>query len=128
MKSLNSVDNKSVKEKIKTPFVRIIVSGTIESPYFEILYLGYDHICIGFGSYDLNQVFRWLKEEFEFSTTHSRILWTEDICNDAAEFVSKNTVLKYIKSVKDRAIVRDLPSIEVPITNFNLAKNKGEDT
>lgn len=57
--------------KIKTPFAKIFVSGTVDKPYYEILYLdtsdGTYHI--GFGSYCVEYVFEWLSEEFEIIET-----------------------------------------------------------
>lgn len=55
------------KHKIKTPFAKIIVGGTPEKPCYDILYFDpADGKChIGFGSYRLDYVFRWLAEEFE---------------------------------------------------------------
>lgn len=45
---------------------QIIVEGTAEKPYYNIMYLdaedGTDYV--GFGSYDLENVFGWLKEYF----------------------------------------------------------------
>nr|DAP31932.1 MAG TPA: hypothetical protein [Caudoviricetes sp.] len=51
-------------ERTKVDKARIIVEGTKEKPYFEILYheIGKDFENIGFGSYDLNNVFD-LKEQ-----------------------------------------------------------------
>lgn len=53
--------------KIKTHFAKIYIGGTITKPYFGILY--YDpetkDYCEGFGSYDILNVFQWLREEFE---------------------------------------------------------------
>ena len=53
--------------KIKTHFARIVVGGTAEKPYYDILYFdpadGEYHI--GFGSFYLEYVFKWLSEEFE---------------------------------------------------------------
>lgn len=54
-------------EKIRTNFAKIIVSGTREKPYYEIMY--FDHpkneMCIGYSSYNLKCVFRWLEDIFE---------------------------------------------------------------
>jgi hypothetical protein len=46
-------------ERTKVDKAMIIVSGTKEKPYFEILYhvIGKEYDNIGFGSYDLNNVF-----------------------------------------------------------------------
>ena len=53
--------------KIKTHFAKIYIGGTITKPYFGILY--YDpetkDYCEGFGSYDIFNVFQWMREEFE---------------------------------------------------------------
>lgn len=53
--------------KIKTHFAKIIVDGTAEKPYYNILYFDpTDRIYhVGFGSYFLKNVFKWLSEEFE---------------------------------------------------------------
>lgn len=54
-------------EKIRTNFAKIIVSGTCEKPYYEIMY--FDHpkneMCIGYSSYNLKYVFQWLEDIFE---------------------------------------------------------------
>jgi hypothetical protein len=57
----------SETEKIKTHFAKIIVSGTAEKPYYDILYFDPtdNNYHIGFGSYFLEYVFKWLSEEFE---------------------------------------------------------------
>ena len=58
--------NEKVKQRIKTHFARIIVGGTTEKPFYEILYFDpTDGWHIGFGSYFLEFVFQWLSEEFE---------------------------------------------------------------
>lgn len=59
----------SGRNKIKTPFARIIVEGTPEKPYYNIWYFDpTDGEChIGFGSYCLDNVFNWLAEEFEIT-------------------------------------------------------------
>lgn len=55
------------KQKIRTHFAKIIVGGTLQKPFYEILY--YDpsdgQYHEGFGSYYLAYVFQWLSEEFE---------------------------------------------------------------
>lgn len=67
MKPLSSNEAGQVKHKIRTPFAHIIVNGTLQSPYYNILYLdpadGEYHV--GFGSFYLGNVFKWLREEFE---------------------------------------------------------------
>lgn len=54
-------------DKIKTHFARIIVSGTAEKPYYHIMwYSPADRdYHIGYSSFDLAYVFKWLAEEFE---------------------------------------------------------------
>ena len=53
--------------KSKVDKAIIIVSGTKEKPYFEILYhlLGEDDDHIGFGSYCLTNVFNWRERYLE---------------------------------------------------------------
>lgn len=67
MKPLSSNESGQVKHRIQTPFAHIIVNGTPQSPYYNILYLdpadGEYHV--GFGSFYLGNVFKWLREEFE---------------------------------------------------------------
>lgn len=52
---------------IRTPFAKIIVSGTPNRPYYEILYFDTEdrNWHIGWGSYFLEYVFKWLSKEFE---------------------------------------------------------------
>lgn len=54
-------------EKIKTPFAQIIVEGHQKSPHYSILYYSPDDkdFRIGYGSYCLDYVFEWLRDEFE---------------------------------------------------------------
>ena len=60
-------NDKQNKEKIKTPFAKMIVGGKREKPCFSILY--FDPVDkdfhIGYSSYSLECVFNWLNEEFE---------------------------------------------------------------
>lgn len=54
-------------DKIKTPFAKIIVDGTVEKPYYSILWLdkenkGYN---VGYSSYCIDYVFKWLEVVFE---------------------------------------------------------------
>ena len=54
-------------EKIKVTKLRIIVSGTKDKPYFELMYkeVGKEYFNIGYSSYDLNNVFDWKEKCFE---------------------------------------------------------------
>ena len=54
-------------ERTKVDKAIIVVTGTKEKPYFEILYheIGKDYDNIGFGSYDLNNVFDWKEQHLE---------------------------------------------------------------
>ncbi len=53
--------------KIQSPFVHIIVEGTKDKPYYRILY--YDSadesFHIGYSSYSLDQVFRYMDDYFD---------------------------------------------------------------
>lgn len=59
--------------KIKTHFAQIIVDGTAEKPYYNIMYFdpAAGDYRIGFGSYCLDFVFKWLAEEFEIVETRT---------------------------------------------------------
>lgn len=54
-------------EKIKTPFAKIIVDGTVEKPYYSILWLDKENkeYNVGYSSYYLDYVFKWLEVVFE---------------------------------------------------------------
>lgn len=54
-------------EKIKTHFARIVVSGSAEKPFYEIMYFDpeKDEFCLGYGSFKLKFVFGWLRDCFE---------------------------------------------------------------
>ena len=53
--------------KLVVDDIEVIVRGVANKPYYEIKYreVGNDDYNIGFGSYDLNNVFKWKEEEFE---------------------------------------------------------------
>lgn len=55
------------KDKIKVHEAEIVVHGTAKKPYFEIKYreVGKEEYNIGYSSYDLGNVFGWLKSEFD---------------------------------------------------------------
>lgn len=65
----------SDRNKIKTPFARIVVEGTPGKPYYNIWYFDpADGEChIWFGSYCLDNVFNWLAEEFEITEPHTDV-------------------------------------------------------
>ena len=54
-------------EKIKTSFAKIIVDGTVEKPYYSILWMDKEskEYNIGYSSYYLDYVFKWLEVVFE---------------------------------------------------------------
>ena len=64
--TMTTTDDKQ-KEKIKTPFAKVIVDGRGAYSYFSILYFDRtdNDVDIGYSSYYLNYVFNWLNEEFE---------------------------------------------------------------
>ena len=64
--AMMATDDKQ-KEKIKTPFAKVIVEGRGANSYFSILYFDPTDkdFHIGYSSYYLNYVFNWLNEEFE---------------------------------------------------------------
>ena len=54
-------------DKTKVTEAEIIVHGTVDKPYFEIRYheVGKSYDNIGFGSYILENVFKWKEEYLE---------------------------------------------------------------
>lgn len=60
-------------EKINAKYAEIVVRGISEAPYFEILYFDLldNGWHVGFGSFYLDLVEKWLKEEFH--PTYMRI-------------------------------------------------------
>ena len=65
------VVNDSNSKDIKVTNAEIVVHGTIDKPYYEIKYreIGSSEYHVGYSSYDLNNVFEWLKECFEIVNT-----------------------------------------------------------
>lgn len=55
------------QNKLKVTDAEIIVRGTVDKPYFEIKYheVGKPYNNIGFGSYSLENVFKWKEEYLE---------------------------------------------------------------
>lgn len=93
------------RETIKTPFAKIIVGGTAEKPYYMICY--YDsadkQFVICCGSYNIDYVFQWYREDFEIidnggfdavfvvrcrDCKHHRVLLGRDLCAKNAFMVS----------------------------------------
>ncbi|MDB2032482.1 hypothetical protein PMZ84_14785 [[Clostridium] symbiosum] len=64
-------DSNSKDIKIKVTSAEIVVHGSVEKPYYEIKYheVGGSEYHIGYSSYNLNNVFEWLKECFEIVNT-----------------------------------------------------------
>ena len=61
--------------KVKVDKAIIIVSGTKEEPYFEILYhrLGENDDRIGYGSYCLTNVFNWREQYLEIVNKEDKV-------------------------------------------------------
>lgn len=55
------------QDKIKADKIDIVVHGTADKPYYVIVYheIGKDYDNEGFGSYYLENVFKWKEEYFE---------------------------------------------------------------
>lgn len=66
-RDMQSADACTNKNKIKTNFAKIFVCGSAEKPYYNILY--FDTVDkkwhVGYGSFYLSYVVKWLSEEFE---------------------------------------------------------------
>lgn len=57
--------------KIKVTSAEIVVHGTSDKPYYEVKYFDISdgEYHIGYGSYDLKNVFQWINECFEIVDT-----------------------------------------------------------
>lgn len=67
IEDLHSDTQCNCKHKIETCFAKIIVGGTTQKPYYEIMYYDTQDYTyhIGFGSYCLDYVRSYLAEEFD---------------------------------------------------------------
>ena len=64
----------TANEKTKVTKAYIIIEGTTEKPYYEILYheVGKNYDTIGFGSYYLDNVRKWKDEYLEIVEEEER--------------------------------------------------------
>lgn len=87
--------------KIKTHYARIVVDGTAEKPYYSIEW--YDHTkneyFLGYSSYYIDYVFKWLEECFEIvetpKTNAQKIRAMSD--EELKEFICSNSQCKFCK-------------------------------
>ena len=63
-----SLEAAAKREKIKTPFARIVVNNNPEKNYYNIMWWQDGEMHVGFGSANLNFVRKWLSEEFEVAS------------------------------------------------------------
>lgn len=84
--------------KIKTHYARIVVDGTAEKPYYSIEW--YDHTkneyFLGYSSYYIGYVFKWLEECFE-------IVETPKTNAQKIRAMSDDELIEFIKNIKVRA-------------------------
>ena len=84
--------------KIKTHYARIVVDGTAEKPYYSIEW--YDHTkneyFLGYSSYYIGYVFKWLEECFE-------IVETPKTNAQKIRAMSDEELVEFIKNIKVRA-------------------------
>ena len=64
-----NADNLWKYDKIKTPFAQIIVGGSTEKPCYSIMWFDTTskECIIGYSSYFLGYVRKWLEEDFEIT-------------------------------------------------------------
>lgn len=67
MKEVTKTTENESSAKIKVISAEIVVHGTADKPYYEIKYREFDsgEYHIGYSSYNLRNVFKWLEECFE---------------------------------------------------------------
>lgn len=89
-RDMQSADVLARKNKIKTNFAKIFVSGSAEKPYYNILY--FDPVDktwhVGYGSFYLSCVFKWLSEEFEIEDAPAADVVPVVRCKDCKHFVN----------------------------------------
>lgn len=76
------------REKIKTCFAKIIVNNSEDKPYYSIMYWENGVMNIGFSSYNLDYVRRWLNEKFEVKRNVDVVPVVR--CKDCKWFVDNN--------------------------------------
>lgn len=83
-RDMQSADVWARKNKIKTNFAKIFVCGSAEKPYYNILY--FDPVDktwhVGYGSFYLSCVFKWLSEEFEIEDEPAADVVPVVLCKD----------------------------------------------
>lgn len=86
--------------KIKTHHARIVVDGTAEKPYYSIEW--YDptknEYFLGYSSYYIGYVFKWLEECFE-------IVETPKTNAQKIRAMSDEELAEFIKNIKVRAVL-----------------------
>lgn len=86
-RDMQSADVLARKNKIKTNFAKIFVCGSAEKPYYNILY--FDPVDktwhVGYGSFYLSYVFKWLSEEFEIEDAPAADVVEVVRCRDCAK-------------------------------------------
>ena len=101
-KEMQSADVCTHKNKIKTSFAKIFVSGTPDRPYFNILY--FDPVDqdyhVGFGSYCLEYVFKRLSDEFEIEDAPAADVVPVVRCKDCKHLVAVNVNGKGISTCR----------------------------
>lgn len=76
------------REKIKTPFARIIVNNSTENNYYHVMWWQDGEMQIGFGSQDLSFVRKWLSDEFEIDSPAADVVpvvhgrWVDGKCSN----------------------------------------------
>src|SRR5699024_9367827 len=100
-KTLQSEDG-NYKKKHKVKSAEIVVRKIDEKPYYEIKYfdLSDNEYCIGYGSYKLEYVFKWLEQCFEIVEKHTnadkiRNMTDEELAKFLSEFSACNVCEHY---------------------------------
>lgn len=111
--------NPSETDKIKTHYARIVVDGTAEKPYYSIEW--YDQTkneyVLGYSSYHIGYVFKWLEECFEIveapktNADHIRAMSDEELaswfCNSVTMECCYNTCpARHICSGDDNGMLK----------------------
>lgn len=82
MEKENKMTEVKPVEKLKVTKADIVVAGTADKPYYNIHYreIGNDYDNIGFGSYNLDFVFKWREECLEIvKEAEKKPTWKESM-------------------------------------------------
>lgn len=119
------------RDKIKTPFAKMIVSGSKEKPVYEIMYIDPNdmQLHVGYASYNVEFVFQWLEDCFDIddnAATKLAVVSGQELENNEADFIPRSSALGCVLGMYDRHRLKEVPGIIILPVNSSC-KNYVED-